>query len=135
LCSFAINSLFVIFGVFYKTYEGRRAVTDNKAQGQKKNRSYLKAVCERHIYPCCVHIVANKQENNQNNNYNYYRSPHIFYLIVSLTIGFTLLIGIANPTPVNTPVGAKMAVFMPMTSPFTLISGPPELPLLIAASV
>jgi len=135
LYSFAVNLLFVIFGFLYETYETRGGVTENKAQCQKKNRSYLKAICERQIYPCCVHVAANKQENDHNNNYDYYRSPHIFYLIVSLTIGFTLLMGIANPTPVNTPVGAYIAVFIPTTSPLTLISGPPELPLLMAASV
>ena len=130
-----VNSLPVIFGVLYNAYEARGAVTENKAQGQKKNCSYLKTICERQIYPCCVHVAANKQENDHNNNYDYYCSPHIFYLIVSLTIGFALLMGIANPTPVNTPVGAYMAVFMPTTSPLPLISGPPELPLLMAASV
>ena len=42
---------------------------------------------------------------------------------------------IAKPTPVFWPVLLAMAVFMPITSPRSLSSGPPELPWLMAASV
>ena len=37
--------------------------------------------------------------------------------------------------PIEPPLGEMIAVLMPMTSPVMLNSGPPELPLLIAASV
>ena len=37
--------------------------------------------------------------------------------------------------PIEPPEGEKIAVLMPTTSPFMLNSGPPELPLLIEASV
>ncbi|GJD81426.1 hypothetical protein NBEOAGPD_4674 [Methylobacterium gregans] len=43
--------------------------------------------------------------------------------------------GTAKPMPTEPPVGERIAVLMPMTSPFMLNSGPPELPLLMAASV
>ncbi len=43
--------------------------------------------------------------------------------------------GTAKPMPTEPPVGDRIAVLMPMTSPFMLNSGPPELPLLIEASV
>ena len=43
--------------------------------------------------------------------------------------------GTAKPMPIEPPVGEMMAVFTPMTSPSMLNSGPPELPLLMAASV
>ena len=43
--------------------------------------------------------------------------------------------GTAKPMPIEPPVGEMMAVFTPMTSPSILNSGPPELPLLMAASV
>ncbi len=43
--------------------------------------------------------------------------------------------GTEKPMPIEPPDGEMMAVFTPMTSPFMLNSGPPELPLLIAASV
>ena len=49
----------------------------------------------------------------------------------------TVLIGIAKPMPMfpwRWP-SVMMAVFMPITSPRMLSSGPPELPGLIAASV
>lgn len=42
---------------------------------------------------------------------------------------------IAKPMPIEPPLGDRIAVFTPMTSPFMLNSGPPELPRLIAASV
>ncbi len=51
------------------------------------------------------------------------------------TTVFTMLLGIANPIPMYPPERLKIAVFMPITSPLRLISGPPELPGLIAASV
>jgi hypothetical protein len=47
-------------------------------------------------------------------------------------IAFTLSMGMAKPIPV---ASARMAVLMPITSPFSLSKGPPELPGLIAASV
>ncbi len=43
--------------------------------------------------------------------------------------------GTAKPMPTEPPVGEKIAVLMPMTSPLRLNSGPPELPRLMAASV
>ncbi len=43
--------------------------------------------------------------------------------------------GVAKPMPTEPPEGERMAVLMPMTSPSRLNSGPPELPLLMAASV
>ena len=52
--------------------------------------------------------------------------------INSVNIDFTVLIGTANPIPC--PYGI-FAVFIATTSPLVLISGPPELPGLIAASV
>ena len=41
----------------------------------------------------------------------------------------------AKPIPIEPPLGDRMAVFTPITSPSMLKSGPPELPRLIAASV
>ena len=43
--------------------------------------------------------------------------------------------GIANAIPALPPLGERMAVLIPINSPFKLISGPPELPWLTAASV
>ena len=43
--------------------------------------------------------------------------------------------GTAKPMPTEPPVGEKIAVLIPTTSPSVSKSGPPELPLLIAASV
>ena len=43
--------------------------------------------------------------------------------------------GIAKPMPTLPPEGEKIAVLMPMTSPAALNTGPPELPLLMAASI
>ncbi|MNE69065.1 hypothetical protein D3C80_1647660 [compost metagenome] len=48
---------------------------------------------------------------------------------------FTMLLGMAKPIPMLPPSGAKMAVLMPISSPFRLTNAPPELPRLIAASV
>jgi hypothetical protein len=42
---------------------------------------------------------------------------------------------IAKPMPMEPPLGDRIAVFTPITSPSRLNSGPPELPRLIAASV
>ena len=50
-------------------------------------------------------------------------------------IGLARSIGMAKPTPWNPPLRVAMALAIPMTSPRVLISGPPELPGLIAASV
>ncbi len=50
-------------------------------------------------------------------------------------IGSTVSEGVAKPRPIEPPVGDRMAVLMPITSPFMSNSGPPELPLLMAASV
>ena len=50
-------------------------------------------------------------------------------------IGTTVLAGVAKPMPMEPPDGDRMAVLMPITSPSMLNSGPPELPLLMAASV
>jgi hypothetical protein len=43
--------------------------------------------------------------------------------------------GTAKPMPTDPPVGEKIAVFTPTTSPCMLNIGPPELPRLIDASV
>ena len=50
-------------------------------------------------------------------------------------IGPALADGTANPIPTEPPVGDRIAVLMPITSPAMLKSGPPEFPLLMAASV
>ena len=42
---------------------------------------------------------------------------------------------IEKPIPIEPPLGDRIAVFTPTTSPSMLNSGPPELPRLIAASV
>jgi hypothetical protein len=49
--------------------------------------------------------------------------------------GSAVAAGTAKPMPTEPPVGDRMAVLMPTTSPFMLKSGPPELPLLMEASV
>ena len=49
--------------------------------------------------------------------------------------GTTVEAGVAKPMPTEPPEGDRIAVFTPMTSPSMLNSGPPELPLLMAASV
>jgi len=49
--------------------------------------------------------------------------------------GSTLAEGVAKPMPIEPPEGDRIAVLMPITSPAMLNSGPPELPLLIDASV
>ena len=51
------------------------------------------------------------------------------------TISSAMLLGIANPIPSEPPVLEKMAVLMPINSPFMLTRAPPEFPGLIAASV
>ena len=43
--------------------------------------------------------------------------------------------GTAKPIPTLPPVGETMDVLTPMTSPRRLTVGPPELPLLIGASI
>ena len=43
--------------------------------------------------------------------------------------------GMAKPMPIEPPDGEKMAELIPITSPSRLNMGPPELPLLMAASV
>ncbi|CNU64541.1 Uncharacterised protein [Salmonella enterica subsp. enterica serovar Bovismorbificans] len=48
---------------------------------------------------------------------------------------FTMLLGIAKPIPMLPPSGARIAVLIPISSPFRFTSAPPELPRLIAASV
>ena len=50
-------------------------------------------------------------------------------------IGFARFAGIEKPMPTLPPVGEKIAVFIPKTSPSKLKSGPPELPLFMDASV
>ena len=51
------------------------------------------------------------------------------------TIFATVCDGIANPTPVNSPVVDCIAVLIPTISPLIFNNGPPEFPGLIAASV
>ena len=46
-----------------------------------------------------------------------------------------MLDGIAKPIPTLPPFGPRIAVLMPISSPLRLTKAPPELPLLIAASV
>jgi len=43
--------------------------------------------------------------------------------------------GIAKPIPTLPPDAPKIAVLIPINSPFKLTKAPPELPWLIAASV
>ena len=43
--------------------------------------------------------------------------------------------GMANPRPTEPPLLLKIDEFTPITSPRALVSGPPELPGLMAASV
>jgi len=50
-------------------------------------------------------------------------------------IGMAVFDGEAKPMPMEPPDGDRIAVLMPITSPSMLNSGPPELPLLMAASV
>ena len=50
-------------------------------------------------------------------------------------MSLTKFIGLAKPIPMFPPDDPKIAVLTPMTSPFALKSGPPELPGLIEASV
>ncbi len=50
-------------------------------------------------------------------------------------IGMTVAAGVAKPMPIEPPEGERIAVLMPITSPSMSNSGPPELPLLMAASV
>ena len=50
-------------------------------------------------------------------------------------IGSTVAAGVAKPMPIEPPEGERIAVLMPMTSPTMLNNGPPELPLLMEASV
>ena len=54
--------------------------------------------------------------------------------IFSITL-FAMLIGIAKPIPWLPPDLDRIAVLIPTSSPLVLISAPPELPGLIAASV
>jgi hypothetical protein len=49
--------------------------------------------------------------------------------------GMATSVGTAKPMPIDMPVSEMIAVLMPMTSPFMLNSGPPELPRLMEASV
>ena len=49
--------------------------------------------------------------------------------------GATMLDGMAKPMPIEPPLRLKIAVLMPTSWPVMLISAPPELPGLIAASV
>ena len=46
-----------------------------------------------------------------------------------------ILVGMAKPMPTLPPLGARIAVFMPINSPRRLTRAPPELPGLIDASV
>ena len=43
--------------------------------------------------------------------------------------------GMSKPMPTEPPEGEKIAVFTPMTLPFVSNAGPPELPLLMGASI
>ena len=47
----------------------------------------------------------------------------------------TVLDGIANPTPSEPPDSLSICALTPITRPCPSISGPPELPWLMAASV
>jgi len=46
-----------------------------------------------------------------------------------------VLIGMLKPTPTEPRTGLSIMVFMPITSPSALSSGPPELPGLIGVSL
>ena len=49
--------------------------------------------------------------------------------------GLAASVGMARPMPTLVPVGLISAALMPMTLPFKSNIGPPELPMLMAASV
>lgn len=51
------------------------------------------------------------------------------------TTALTVSAGMSKPMPTEPPDGEKMAVLTPMTLPSTSNAGPPELPLLIGASI
>ena len=53
----------------------------------------------------------------------------------SLSTAFAVLIGMAKPMPALCPTLEAIIVLIPITSPCQFISGPPELPGLMAASV
>ena len=58
------------------------------------------------------------------------------WFLVRETGGISDFTGSAGkPMPMDPPVGDRMAVFTPITSPSVLKRGPPELPRLMAASV
>jgi len=59
-------------------------------------------------------------------------SPYWISWAVSNCIRF---MGMAKPIPILPPPGARMAVFMPISSPRKFTSAPPELPGLMEASV
>ena len=48
---------------------------------------------------------------------------------------FTVSAGMSKPMPTEPPDGEKIAVLTPITSPLMSNAGPPELPLLIGASI
>ena len=48
---------------------------------------------------------------------------------------FAVRAGMSKPMPTEPPEGEKMAVFTPITFPLLLNAGPPELPLLMGASI
>ena len=56
-------------------------------------------------------------------------------MISCLITGWAVDEGMAKPIPTLPPDGEKMAVLMPITRPFKLNMGPPELPRLMDASV
>src|SRR2546422_11047598 len=56
-------------------------------------------------------------------------------LSISGRKSLAVLIGTAKPMPTEPRTGLSIAVLMPTTSPRELISGPPELPGVIGASV
>ena len=55
--------------------------------------------------------------------------------MISGTTRLTVLTGTAKPTPADAPDGLAICVLTPIMRPALSRSGPPELPVLIAASV
>ena len=65
------------------------------------------------------------------------RKPRVTepFLMRSVVICLTVAAGMAKAMPTLPPLGEKIAVLTPTTSPLRLKSGPPELPLFTAASI
>ncbi len=80
--------------------------------------------------------IENKQKDGQDEQFPVSGEVCFFLFIYNWLIRFLAVsTGMANPIPILPPLSEKMKVLIPITSPRILISGPPELPGLMAASV